>query len=161
MARYFTYKEFTRSATADRLGIDNTPTDEHIQDNIIETMRLMDKIRGKWSDYCLQHYLIKPQIIVTSGYRCNELNNAVGGSKTSQHRYGSACDFKANNGQNKALFEVIVEMIESGEITVGQLIWEQGNDDNPAWIHISLPMEHKKNDILRYEKGKGYYKYGG
>ena len=156
MAEWFTFNEFIKSDTADRMGIDNTPTEEFEKNNIIATMRLMDKIRTKWTDRCNNY---RPQVIVTSGYRCNALNKAVGGSKTSQHRYGAACDFKAKNGQNKALFEMIVEMIENGEIEIGQLIYEQGDDDNPAWIHISLPMENRKNEILRYEKGKGYYIY--
>lgn len=161
MAEYFVFSEFVKSETADKMGIDNNPQDEQTKDNIIETMRLMDKIRGRWTSYCCGNCILKPQIIITSGYRCEALNTALNGSKTSYHRYGLAADFKAKNGQNKALFEVIVNMIEEGDIVVSQLIWEQGDDNNPNWIHISLYDGNKKNEILRYEKGKGYRKYCG
>ena len=155
MAQYFTPYEFTKSETAVKLNIDNTPNEQEME-NIIQTMRLMDKIRGKWTDYCSENCYTKPQIIITSGFRCEALNTALNGSKTSYHRYGLAADFEAKNGQNKALFEMVVDMIEKGEIVVSQLIWENGNDNNPDWIHIALYDGKKKNEILRYEKGKGY-----
>lgn len=149
MAKYFTPFEFIRSETAKRLNIDNTPNEKQM-DNIIEVMRIMDKIREKWTEYCTLNYLPNPQIIVTSGFRSEALNLAVKGSKTSQHKKGSAVDFKAKNGQNKALFEVILKMLESGEIKVRQLIWEKGDDNNPAWIHLGNYEEGKQeNQILR------------
>jgi hypothetical protein len=158
MAKYFTAYEFYKSDTARKLNIDNIPNEDEM-DNIITTMRMMDKIRERWTEYCKENNLSKPQILINSGFRCEALNNAVGGSKTSYHRYGSAADFEANNGQNKALFEVVLTMIEDGEITVSQLIWEKGNDNNPDWIHIAVYDGKKKNEILKYEKGKGYRKY--
>lgn len=158
MAQYFSIFEFTKSDTAKKLNIDNTPNEQEM-DNLIQTMRLMDKIREKWTVYCNENYLSKPQIVITSGFRCEALNKALGGSKTSYHRYGLAADFEANNGQNKALFEVIVDMIDNGEITVSQLIWEKGDSNNPDWTHIALYDGKKKNEILRYEEGKGYTKY--
>lgn len=149
MAIYFTPYEFTKSATAKKMGIDNTPNDEQM-DNIIEVMHIMDKIRIKWTEYCTLNYLPNPQIIITSGFRCKALNDAVKGSKTSQHMDGSAADFKAKNGQNKALFEVIVDMIEESEIKVRQLIWEKGDNNNPAWIHLGKYEDGKQeNQILR------------
>ena len=56
MAKWFTYGEFIKSATADKLGIDNTPTDETIQDNIIELMRVLDGVREEWSIKCKKEY---------------------------------------------------------------------------------------------------------
>ena len=53
MAKYFVYSEFIKSETAKKLNIDNTPKEEYIQDNILEMMRVMDKIRERWTDYCL------------------------------------------------------------------------------------------------------------
>lgn len=147
MAKYFVFSEFTKSDTAKRLKIDNTPNSEET-DNIIEMMRMMDKIRERWTEYCEEHYLQNPQIIVTSGYRSEALNTAVKGSKTSQHKTGSAVDFKAKNRQNKALFEVILKMLKDGEIRCSQLIWEKGNDENPDWIHIGKYEGRKLNQIL-------------
>lgn len=147
MAKYFVFSEFTKSDTAKRLKIDNTPSEEHA-DNVIEMMRMMDKIRERWTHYCKENYLTKPQIIVNSGYRSEALNTAIKGSKTSQHKTGSAVDFEAKNGQNKALFEVILKMIEDGEIRCSQLIWEKGDDENPDWIHIGKYEGKKLNQIL-------------
>lgn len=157
MAVYFSAYEFYKSSTAKKMNIDNTPNEQEM-DNILELMGIMDKIRGKWTEYCKENYLYHPQIIINSGYRCDALNKAVKGSKTSQHKDGSACDFEAKNGQNKALFEVVLNMIDSGEIKVSQLIWEEG-ENNPKWIHLGLHQGGKLNEILKYEKGKGYCKY--
>lgn len=149
MAKYFVFSEFTKSETAKNLNIDNTPTEEYIYDNILELMRIMDKIRGNWTEYCTLNYLPNPEIIITSGYRCEALNEAVGGSKTSAHRIGSACDFIAKNGHNGELFNLIVNMIEKGEIKCSQLIWEKGDKQNPDWIHFALYAGGKLNQILK------------
>ena len=138
ISKNFTMEEMVKSNNAKRLGIDNTPSEKETR-NIIELVeKVLQPIRNKYG---------KP-IYVNSGFRCEELNKAVGGSKTSQHRYGSAVDIEANNGNNTKLFYCIKEMIENGEIEVGQLIWEYGNKKNPNWVHVSLPMPHKKNQIL-------------
>ena len=160
MSKFFVFSEFTKSDTAKRLKIDNTPNSEE-SDNIIYMMRMMDKIRERWTVYCEENYLQNPQIIVNSGFRCEALNKALGGSKTSQHKTGSAVDFEAKNGQNKALFGVILNMIEDGDIECSQMIWEKGNDNNPDWIHIGKYEGRKRNEIMRYEEGKGYSKYSG
>lgn len=160
MAKYFTIYEFTKSYTAKRLKIDNTPNEQQM-DNLIHLMQLMDKIRERWTAYCKEHTLSNPSVIISSGFRSEALNKAVGGSKTSYHMKGMAADFDAKNGRNGELFRLILDMIRNGEITVSQLIWEQGDKSNPDWIHIALYDGNKKNDILRYEKGKGYSKYSG
>lgn len=134
MAKYFSYYEFIKSSTATKLGIDNTPTDEHIQDNILEVMGVMDKIRERWTDYCKENCLSNPEIIITSGYRCNALNKAIKGSKTSAHRIGAATDFEAKNGKNKALFEVVKDVLEEYQIEYDQLIDEY----DFSWIHLGL-----------------------
>lgn len=134
MAVYFTYSEFTKSATAEKLKIDNTPTDEHIQDNILSLMGVMDKIRKRWTDYCKENYLGNPAIIVNSGYRCEALNKALKGSKTSAHRIGAAVDFEAENGQNKDLFGVVQKVLKECQISFDQLI----NEYDFSWIHLGL-----------------------
>lgn len=134
MAKYFSYYEFIKSSTATKLGIDNNPTDETIQDNILELMGVMDKIRERWTDYCKENCLSDPAVIITSGYRCNALNKAVGGSKTSAHRVGAACDFEAKNGRNKDLFKVVQEVLKECQISFDQLIDEY----DYSWIHLGL-----------------------
>ena len=81
--KYFTISELTNSSKAKELHIDNTPFSLTIIDNLTKlTENLLDPIREAYG---------KP-IIITSGYRSDALNKAVGGSKTSAHRYGLAVD---------------------------------------------------------------------
>lgn len=134
--KYFSINELTRSATANRLGIDNTPS-EAIRKNLEKLINtVLDPLREAWG----------APIIVTSGYRCPALNRAVKGSKTSQHVLGQAADLKTVGDKpenNKKLFELAKRMIEDGRIVVGQLIDEYGYD----WLHISTVGGHK-NQIL-------------
>lgn len=134
MAKYFTYFEFIRSATAEELEIDNEPKEEYIQDNILELMGVMDKIREEWTDYCEDNCLKDPQIIVNSGYRCEALNTAIKGAKNSAHKNGSTVDFEAKNGHNKALFGTVRRVLSKYDIAYDQLI----NEHNYSWIHLGL-----------------------
>lgn len=133
----FTFDELIYSPTANRLGIDNTPDKETKEKLIRLAKEILQPIRNKWCS----------AIVVTSAYRCEALNKAVGGSKTSQHRLGEAADIKVGSkAQNKYLFNLIYKMIKSGELKVGQLIDEY----NYSWVHISLPRTNGKpnNQVL-------------
>lgn len=128
----FTYEELIESSIALKKKIDNTPTEEEKENLIRLTKEILQPIRTKYG---------KP-ITITSGFRCEKLNKAVGGVSTSQHRKGEAVDIIGEN--NKELWDVIVSMVKSGEITVGQLI----NEKKLSWIHISLPTKKHKNKIF-------------
>lgn len=119
--------EFTQSATAKRLKIDNTP-DNSVVNNIISLVQnvmqpLSDNYRGT--------------IIITSGYRCEELNTAVKGSRTSQHMKGEACDFVC--ADKAKAFNFIKNNLE-----FDQLIWEKGDDEQPQWVHVSFCKKNRK-----------------
>ena len=133
----FTLEEMYKSNTATRKGINNMP-DEKATNNLIDLCySILQPIRTRWGD----------PIVVSSGYRCPKLNKAVGGSATSQNKTGEAADIHTlsdNRDWNKRLFDMIVKMVQSGEIVVGQLIDEHNYD----WIHISLPNSKHKNEIL-------------
>lgn len=134
--KYFSINELTRSATAARLGINNSPTPA-VKKNLEKLINeVLDPLREAWG----------APIIVTSGYRCPKLNKAVGGAKTSQHVLGQAADIKTVGDKpenNKKLFELAKKLIGEKKIVVGQLIDEYGYD----WIHISTPGGHT-NQIL-------------
>lgn len=100
MAKYFTFGEFIKSDTAKELEIENVPNEQE-SDNIIELMRFMDALREAWTEYSNDNCYGTGAIRVNSGFRCEALNKAVGGSKTSAHRFGYACDFYPVNGQLK------------------------------------------------------------
>lgn len=133
----FTLEELVNSSTATKFNIDNTP-DEKIKKNLKRLCEeVLQPIRDEYGY----------PIIVTSGYRCKELNDKVKGSKTSQHLKGEAADIKCTSTSKAYLFNLIKEMIDKKRITVGQLIWEYGTKKEPNWVHISLPYT-KTNQIL-------------
>lgn len=82
-------------------------------------------------------------VIITSGYRCPELNERVGGSPTSQHMLGEAADFRVKGYTDE---EVVDWISNNKSITFGQLILE------PNWVHVSLPHPNKKFNILINKK---------
>lgn len=140
LTEHFTLEELINSPTAKRLNIDNTPS-KAITSNLMELSELLEKIRTNYG---------KP-IIVTSGYRCEKLNKAVGGAKGSQHRLGQAADIRSVSDSvedNKELFNVIVGMVLQKEIEVGQLIDEY----NYNWVHVSTPKLTTNNQIIHIHK---------
>lgn len=142
ITKNFTLEELYASSTANRKGINNFPPD-NIKKQLIDLAALLQKIRDKYGY----------PIYVNSGYRCLALNNAVGGSKTSQHLKGQAADIVATGGRTNAhLFTVIKGMIDSGELKVGQLIWEYGTKSEPNWVHVSLPYTKVNNVLYLYSK---------
>lgn len=140
LSDHFSLNEFLQSATASARGITNMPTSPVIVQMSKLCNNILEPIRIK--------YLFP--IKVTSGYRCEALNKAVGGAKNSQHLYGMAADIKATHTDNATLFRLIKNMIDNGEITVGQLIWEYGTKSEPKWIHVSLPREGKPVNQIIY-----------
>ncbi len=144
----FTLKELTKSDTATRLGIDNTPDEA-----VIESLRLLcENILQPVRDH-----FGKP-VKISSGYRSPELNSspAVGGSKTSDHCKGQAVDFEIDGVPNPEL----AEWIESN-LKYSQLILEfytQGQP-NSGWVHASFNPESLKGQSLTAVKVAGKTQY--
>ena len=99
--KFFSLEEMTKSATAKRLGIDNTPSDEIKKNLTLFIDKVLDPIRERYGS----------PIRVSSGYRCKKLNDVVKGSKTSQHMKGEAADLVPIDGDTRRLFYLIKEMI--------------------------------------------------
>lgn len=133
--KYFTIKELTKSSTAEAKGINNTPTPE-IKANLERLVeKVLDPLREKYG---------KP-IIVNSGYRCPELNKAVGGSKTSDHMNGFSADITASSKkENAILFQIIKDNFD-----FDQLIWEKGNSEYPDWVHVSYNPNRLRKQVLK------------
>lgn len=137
LSEHFTLEELVLSPTALRLEIDNTPSSSALSNLQSLAIEILEPLRLAWG---------KP-IVVSSGYRCRKLNDAVGGAKNSQHLEGSAADIHTLSDlpeDNKALFALTVAMIREGKLRVGQLIDEYHFN----WIHISLPSGKRHNQIL-------------
>ncbi len=140
LSEYFTLEELTASTTAKMKRIDNTPDKKACLRLAYLCQNILAPIRRKYGF----------PIYVNSGYRCPELNKAVNGSATSQHLTGDAADITCKATSRAELFRLIKKMVESGEIEVGQLIWEYGDAANPSWIHVSNPREGKLNNQVLY-----------
>lgn len=130
--KYFKLSEFINSETAKRLGIDNMPTFE-VVDNLNSLAVYLDGIRAK---------LGKP-ILVSSGYRCPMLNKAVGGVVNSQHLKGLAADLVCSDMES---LEKILR--ETGGFD--QLIKEHRKGSKSFWLHVSVCNRNGKprNQII-------------
>lgn len=127
--KYFTLKELTKSDSAKRSKINNTPTKQEEANLIALVENILDPLREAYG---------KP-IIVTSGFRCERLNKLVNGSKTSQHRTGQAADIRTVEDtveENKKLFDLVQEL----NLPFDQLIDEYNYD----WVHVSYSPRNRK-----------------
>ena len=147
LSENFGLSEFLKSNVATRKGIDNTPTKEHIEQLQLLCNHILQPLRD-----CVG------SIRVNSGYRCWELNTAIGGSKTSQHCKGQAADICLGSGENKILWNEIQNM----DLPFDQLIWEFGDahpTGNPRWIHVSYNPEGGRKQLLEAYGSNGRTKY--
>ena len=127
--------EATRSATALRKGIANKPTQQHLLNLKEVALHIFQP--------CREHFG-KP-LRVTSGYRSEELNKAIGGSRKSQHSKGEALDMQSTKGYtNKELFMFIKD-----HLNFDQLIGEfPDNVGEFAWVHCSYKKEGNRGEVL-------------
>lgn len=147
-----TWAEATKSNTAIKRGIDNSPDEEQLArmkklaENIFQPLR--------------EHFGVS--IGISSFFRSAELNQAIGGAKSSQHMTGEAMDIDADiygKLTNKVIFDWIVENVDFDTI-----IWEFGNNDEPAWVHVSyVEGNNRKRKLKAYKdaNGKTQYSYYG
>lgn len=132
LTKNFGLAELTKSQTASRRGLDNTPTPQVEKNlkNLAET--ILQPLREK---------LGKP-IVINSGYRSPAVNSAVGGSATSAHRFGHAVDLIAPGyagGDVKKLCQYIVKFLKDNNIAFDQVIYEFD-----AWVHIGIKSGNNK-----------------
>jgi len=143
ISKHISYKEATFSQTATRKDIDNTPTPEILERMKALAENIFEPLRAH----------VGGPIKINSFYRSINLNVAIGGAKSSQHTRGEAMDIDDTFGHmsNKEMFEFIKD-----ELDFDQLIWEFGDDNNPAWIHVSyVSSKNNRRRILKAEKQQG------
>ena len=149
ISKHVSYKEGVYSITATRLGIDNTPNDEQLDNMELVAKEVFEPLR---------EWVGKP-IKVNSFFRGPGLNTAIGGARKSQHMKGQAMDIDDNYGHatNAEMYHWIKENLD-----FDQLIWEFGDDDNPNWLHVSyVSPEKNRNRCLKAYKEQGKSKYMG
>ena len=148
ISKHITYKEATYSNTAIKKGIDNSPSDDQLNNMRVLAVKVFEK--------CI--YYFQEPIYVTSFFRSLTLNSVIGGSsKTSQHCSGEAMDIRMGYDSkftNKELFEFIKKNLD-----YDQLIWEFGTDEEPKWIHVSYNRFMNRKMNLRAVRRKGKTKY--
>ena len=148
ISKHITYKEAIRSATALRLGIENTPSDYELQNMELIAEKVFEPLRRA----------VNGPIKINSFFRCEELNKAIGGSSRSQHCQGRAIDIDDVYGyvSNSYMYYYIKDNLD-----FDQLIWEFGTDTEPDWVHVSYvdSDSNRKRCLLAYkENGKTKYK---
>ena len=140
ISKHITYAESIHSNTAKRKGIDNTPNIKQVETMKLTAEKIFEPLRE----------FVGGPIKVNSFFRSPELNEAIGGSKTSQHCKGQAIDIDDVFGHktNAEMYNWVKE-----NLNFDQMIWEFGTDMNPNWIHISyVSEEDNRNRCLKAYK---------
>ena len=142
ISKNISYKEGVYSNTAIRRGIENIPNEEQLSNMKLLAEKVFQPLR---------EWVGKP-IKINSFFRSPELNTAIGGSTKSQHCKGQAIDIDDTFGHvtNADMYYWI-----KNNLDFDQMIWEFGDDDNPAWVHISYVSEddNRKRCLKAYKEG--------
>lgn len=119
--------EFTKSQTAERKGINNTPQGVHLEAAKALFENVVQKVRDHFGT-----------TTINSGYRCPTLNTAVGGSKTSQHCHGEAADIEVPGVANSDLADWIVANTDFDQVILE--FYTPGIPDS-GWVHVSYKAD--------------------
>ena len=143
----FSLNELTKSQTAERKGIDNTPSAEH-QDNLKSLCEMiLQPIRDHFGQV----------VSVSSGYRSQELCVAIGSSTQSQHAKGQASDFEIFGVSNKELADYIDQNLDYDQLILEY--WKGEDEPNSGWVHCSYTNGSNRKQYLRAYKENGSTKY--
>jgi len=143
----FSLNELTKSQTAERKGIDNTPSAEH-QENLKSLCEMiLQPIRDHFGQV----------VSVSSGYRSPELCVAIGSSTQSQHAKGQASDFEIFGVSNKELADYIDENLDYDQLILEY--WKGEDEPNSGWVHCSFNTQGNRKQYLRAYKENGSTKY--
>lgn len=145
---HITLEMVTKSQTATR-------------NNVKEQFNPSQDIINNLSDLALnvieKLLIMFPNLIISSGYRCEKLNALIGGANSSQHTKGQAVDLQITGKSNIEIAKSILH----ARIPYDQMIIEGGTMDRPAWIHVSYKMGGNRFEILRadFSSGKAVYSH--
>lgn len=140
----FSYREFEASATADRKGICNVIRTFEVRDAVKElTETVLQPLRDAWGG----------GIRITSGWRCEELNRAIGGVRTSAHLTGYAADLQPTDGRMDEFMDFAEDWLKKTHTPFDQCIREFDRR-GVKWLHISLKGSHgcQRGQFLTLEK---------
>lgn len=138
----FSLAELTKSQSATRLGLDNTP-----DENVIGNLRtLCEEVLQKVRD----HYGMP--VVINSGYRSPQVNAAIGGSRTSEHCKGMAADIEVPGVPNAELATWIKENLRFRQLILE--FYTPGIPDS-GWVHVSFDPVDLKHEILTAARQDG------
>ena len=140
ISKNFSLSEMVKSATAVRLGVDNSPSSIHLVNLTHLAIHILQPVRDQFG-----------VITINSGYRSPALNAKVGGSKTSQHCNGQAADFESFSTPNPDLALWITKNLDFDQII---LEFYDGVDPNSGWVHCSYNLMGNRGKILTALKTK-------
>ena len=148
LSQNFTLQEFTKSQTALRQGIDNTPDQEHLTNAVNLFANVVQQVRNNFG-----------VTVINSGYRGPALNEAVGGSSKSQHCKGEAVDIECPGTPNYEVANWIAENLDFDQLILE--FYTPGIPDS-GWVHVSYKSEGNRKSVLTAmkENGKTVYKPG-
>jgi len=146
LSENFTLQEFTKSQTAERRGIDNTPVEGHLENAKALFENVVQPVRDNFG-----------VTVINSGYRSGDLNYAIGGSNTSQHCKGQAVDIECPGTPNYDVAKWIEENLEFDQLILE--FYTPGIPDS-GWVHVSYKTEDNRKGVLTAmkENGKTIYK---
>ena len=133
LSDHFSLQELTKSSTAERRGIANEPDDEAVENLIMVCETILEPVR--------EHYGIP--FIPNSGFRCLELNRAIGSSDRSQHTTGEAVDFEVPGISNR---EVALWVKENCKFDQLILEFYKEGDPSSGWVHCSYVIEGENRE---------------
>ena len=129
LTQHFTLAELTKSSTAERLELDNTPPPE-VLPALTRTAEMLERIRST----------LGVPVTVTNGYRAWAVNKAVGGVTTSDHAQGRAADIVAPRyGTPLQIARALAPLVDV--LGIGQLIYERFG--STSWVHVSTRVPDK------------------
>lgn len=149
LSKNFTLSEFTKSQTAERHGLDNTPSDEHLENAKALFENVVQKVRDQFG-----------VTTINSGYRGEELNAKVGGSSKSQHCKGEAADIEVPGCSNYDIARWIEQNLDYDQLILE--FYTSGIPDS-GWVHVSYKADgsnRKSTLTAAREDGKTVYKNG-
>ena len=146
LSENFSLIELTKSQTAERKGIDNTPSPVHQGNLKLLCMHVLQPVRSHFNRI----------VSVSSGYRSEELCFAIGSKITSQHAKGQAADFEIYSLPNKELADWINETLNYDQLILEY--WKE-KEPNSGWVHCSYKSEGNRKQYLKAYKENGKTKY--
>ena len=138
LSKHFKLEEFEKSSTATRLGIKNKAGSGEIKNLTDLCYAVLEPVRAKFD---------KP-IIVTSGYRSEELCVAIKSSKTSQHTKGQAVDFEIAGVSNLQLAIWIENNCDFDQLILE--FWKEEEGANSGWVHCSFNEGSNRKQVLTF-----------